>query len=62
MLGTSRTSFERLCHHRLDAASQFLQSEKQTREFTESIQGNHLDAEELKALRRRKLSFLSHVH
>ncbi len=56
------TTKRRIFNHRLDAASQYLHDEDQTKEFTESIQGNHLNQEQVEVLKRRKLSFLAHLH
>lgn len=62
MLAPTKRPFNRIFLHRLDAASQYLHDEEETKEFTESIQGNHLTEKQVATLRRRKLSFIGHLH
>ncbi len=61
MLETTELPFNRICNHRLDAASQYLHDKEQTKQFTESIQGNALTEEQVEVLSRRKLSFIGHL-
>ena len=42
MLEKHTTPFDRIFTHRLDAASQYLHDKEQTRQFTDTIQGNEL--------------------
>ena len=42
MLAKHTTPFDRIFTHRLDAASQYLHDKEQTRQFTDTIQGNEL--------------------
>ena len=62
MLAKHTTAFDRIFTHRLDAASQYLHDKEQTRQFTDTIQGNELTLSQLEALHRRKLSFIGHLH
>ena len=61
MLAKHTTPFDRIFTHRLDAASQYLHDKEQTRQFTDTIQGNELTLSQLETLHRRKLSFISHL-
>ena len=62
MLAKHTTPFDRIFTHRLDAASQYLHDKQQTRQFTDTIQGNELTLSQLETLHRRKLSFIGHLH
>ena len=62
MLAKHTTPFDRIFTHRLDAASQYLHDKEQTRQFTDTIQGNELTLSQLETLHRRKLSFIGHLH
>ena len=55
MLAKHTTPFDRIFTHRLDA-------KEQTRQFTDTIQGNELTLSQLETLHRRKLSFIGHLH
>ena len=47
MLEKHTTPFDRIFSHRLDAASQYLHDKEQTRQFTDTIQGNKLTLSQL---------------
>ena len=61
MLAKHTTAFDRIFAHRLDAASQYLHDKEQTRQFTDTIQGNELTQAQLETLHRRKISFIAHL-
>ena len=61
MLQPIKSPFNRIFLHRLDAASQYLHDTEETKEFTDSIQGNHLTKRQVATLKRRKLSFIGHL-
>ncbi len=61
MLETTKLPFNRIFDHRLDAASQYLHDKEQTKQFTDSIQGNMLTEDQVEVLKRRKLSFIGHL-
>ncbi len=61
MQKNKKLPFNRIFDHRLDAASQYLHDKEQTKEFTNTIQGNRLTEDQVKLLKRRKLSFIGHL-
>lgn len=53
MLERHTTPFDRIFTHRLDAASQYLHDKEQTRQFTDTIQGNELSPSQLETLHKK---------